>query len=100
MLFDFTTQKWRMLTKETTNSLMWSHDAKTLYFDTYLQVEPAFYRVRMSDLKVERLLSLAGLRRAQGVFGPWAGLTLDDAPLTLRDVGTQEIYALVEWQAP
>jgi len=26
-------------------------------------------------------------------------LTLDDSPLVLRDVGTQEIYAL-DWQAP
>jgi len=99
MLFDFTTQKWQMLAKETINFMMWSRDGKTLYFDTFLQSEPAFYGVRMSDLKVERLLSLRGLRRAQGIFGPWAGLTLDESPLTLRDAGAQDIYAL-DWQAP
>jgi hypothetical protein len=29
-----------------------------------------------------------------GVIGTWCGLTPDDSPLVLRDVGTQEIYAL------
>ncbi|HEV2495683.1 MAG TPA: protein kinase [Terriglobia bacterium] len=99
LLFDLTTQKWQMLAKETINFMMWSRDGKALYFDTFLQTEPAFSRVRMSDLKVERLLSLTGLRRAQGVFGPWAGLTPDDSPLTLRDAGAQDVYAL-DWQAP
>ncbi len=99
MLFDFTTQQWRMLAKETINFMMWLRDGKTLYFDTFLQAEPAFYRVRMSDLKVERQLSLKGLRRAQGVFGPWCGLTADGSPLTLRDVGAQDVYAL-DWEAP
>jgi len=99
MLFDFTTQKWQTLAKETINFVMWSHDGKTLYFDTFLQAEPAFYRVRMSDLKVERLVNLTGLRRALGVFGPWAGLTPDDSPMTLRDAGAEDVYAL-DWQAP
>jgi hypothetical protein len=48
---------------------------------------------------VERLLSLRGLRRAQGIFGPWVGLTLDESPLTLRDAGAQDIYAF-DWQGP
>ena len=99
MLFDFTTQRWQMLSKEPTNFVTWSRDGQTLYFDTYLEREPAFYRVRMSDLKVDRLLSLTSLRRAQGRFGPWSGLTLDDAPLTLRDAGARDIYAL-DWEAP
>ena len=97
-LFDFTTQKWQPLKTEIINFMMWSRDGKTLYFDTFLQSEPAFYRVRMTDLKVERLLSLKSLRRAQGVFGPWCGLTADDLPLTLRDAGAQDVYAL-DWQA-
>jgi Tol biopolymer transport system component len=97
-LLDFTSQKWQTLMEGNINFMTWSRDGKTLYFDTSLQSEPAFYRVRMNDLKVERLFSLKGLRRAQGVFGPWCGLTADDSPLTLRDVGAQDAYAL-EWQA-
>jgi hypothetical protein len=45
------------------------------------------------------LASLMGFRLAQGVFGAWTGWTPDDQPLMLRDVGTQDIYAL-EWQTP
>jgi hypothetical protein len=97
-LFDFTAQKWQALNTEIINFMTWSRNGKTLYFDTFLQSEPAFYRVRMNDLKVERLFNLKNLRRAQGVFGPWSGLTADDSPLTLRDVGAQDVYAL-EWQA-
>lgn len=99
MLFDFKAQKWRMPTKDTINFISWSRDSKTLYFDTYLRTEPAFYRVRMSDLKVERLLSFNALRRAQSIFGPWCGLTAEGAPLTVRDIGAQDVYAL-DWQAP
>jgi hypothetical protein len=29
----------------------------------------------------------------------WSGITPDGSPLVLRDVGTQEIYAL-DWQVP
>jgi eukaryotic-like serine/threonine-protein kinase len=96
-LFDFTTEKWQLLNTEHINFMTWSRDGKTLYFDTFLQSDPAFYRVQMNDLKTERLLSLQSLRRAQGFFGPWSGLTADDSPLTLRDVGAQDIYAL-DWQ--
>jgi eukaryotic-like serine/threonine-protein kinase len=99
MLFDFRTQKWQMVTKDTINFISWSRDGKTLYFDTFLRTEPTFYRVRTSDLKVERLLSFNALRRAQSVFGPWCGLTAEDAPLTLRDAGAQDVYAL-DWQVP
>jgi len=97
-LFDFTTQRWQVLNTDIINFMTWSHDGKTLYFDTILQSDPAFYSVRMKDLRSERVLSLKTLRRAQGLFGPWSGLTTDDSLLTLRDVGAQDVYAL-EWQA-
>jgi Tol biopolymer transport system component len=93
-LFDFTTQKWQVLNTEIINFMTWSRDGKTLYFDTILQSDPAFYRVQMNDLRTERLFSLKSLRRANGGFGPWSGLTADDSPLTLRDVGAQDVYAL------
>ena len=32
-------------------------------------------------------------------WGEWVGLALDDAPLLVRDTGTQDIYAL-DWEAP
>jgi len=53
--------------------------------------------VRISDHKLERLVSLKNLRLA-GSFG-WTGLAQDDSPLVLLYLGTQEIYALY-WEAP
>jgi len=29
-----------------------------------------------------------------GTFGLWTGLAFDDSPIALRDIGTEEIYAL------
>ena len=34
-----------------------------------------------------------------GRWGAWTGLPPDDSPLTLRDVGIDEIYAL-DWEEP
>jgi hypothetical protein len=77
----------------------WSHDGQHIYFDTTLSKDAAFYRVRISDRKLERLFSLSGLRRYWGPFGPWTGLAPDDSPLLVRDTSSREIYAL-DWQQP
>jgi hypothetical protein len=67
-----------------------------IYFDS-AGGDPAFYRVRIDDRTLERLVSLKNIRRA-GLF-LWTGLAPDDSPLLLRDVGVEEIYAL-DWNAP
>jgi Tol biopolymer transport system component len=96
-LFDFTTRKWAELGKLPLGYPSWSQDSKYIYFDSPSGTDPAFYRVRISDQKLERLASLKNLRTT-GAFG-WTGLAPDDSPLLLRDAGTQEIYAL-DWEAP
>jgi Tol biopolymer transport system component len=96
-LFDFSTRKWvELTTTVTVNWPSWSRDSKHIYFDS-VGADSAFYRVRVSDRKLERLVSLKGVRRTSLFL--WSGLAPDDSPLVLRDVGTQEIYAL-EWEAP
>jgi len=77
----------------------WSHDGQYIYFDTTLTEDANFFRLRISDRKLEKLVSLNGLRRYWGPFGSWTGLAPDDSPLLVRDTGSQEIYAL-DWQAP
>jgi serine/threonine protein kinase/Tol biopolymer transport system component len=96
VLFDFTTQKWTELVKLPMGYPNWSRDSKYIYFDAYGSAA-GFYRVRISDHKLERLFSPKNLRRT-GTY-QWTGLAPDDSPLLLRDVGTEEIYAL-DWQAP
>jgi hypothetical protein len=36
---------------------------------------------------------------AIGLLGPWSGLSPDDSPLLLRDISSQDVYAL-DWDAP
>jgi len=43
---------------------------------------------------VERVVDLKNFRMTGYSWGFWLGLAPDDSPLLLRDVGTQEIYAL------
>jgi Tol biopolymer transport system component len=93
-LFDFETQRWQELTGGGPIGYPnWSRDGKYIYYDAGTGDQAGFYRVRISDHKVERIANLKDIRRT-GFIGPWAGLTPDDSPLLLRDTGTQEIYAL------
>jgi Tol biopolymer transport system component len=91
LLFDRTSEKWTELLKLPVGYPSWSRDSKYIYFDSP-QSEAAFYRVRINDHKLEKVVSLKNLRLT-GTF-TWTGLGPDDSPLVLRDIGTQEIYAL------
>jgi hypothetical protein len=50
--------------------------------------------MRIADHKVEQVTSLKNFRRAIWGNLPWFGLSPKDEPLVLRDVGSQEVYAL------
>ncbi len=99
VIYDFTTGKWADFVDLPAGYPRWSRDGKYFYSDTFLGKEPIFYRIRIADRKLERLVSLKGIRRATGFAGSWAGLAPDDSPLLLRDVSSEEIYAL-DWEAP
>ncbi len=101
MLFDFTSRKWEELAKTTANFPIWSRDGRYVYFQgvapagTQGATPAAIYRVSITDRKVEQVVSLKDF---ETVVALW-GLAPDDSPLVVRDVGTEEIYAL-DWQAP
>jgi eukaryotic-like serine/threonine-protein kinase len=97
VLFDFQTQKWSQLAKVRAAFIDWSRDGQYVYFLRWLD-HPAALRVRISDHKVEQVMDLANIT-AIGNVGPWLGLGPDDAPLLLKDTGTQDVYAL-DWEAP
>ena len=99
MLFDLTTQKWTELARVFVAYPTWSRDARYLYFDGNLHNEEGYFRVQITDHKLERIFSLKGFQAAGGAFGNWSGVAPDGTPLLVRDASIQEIYAL-DWDAP
>jgi dipeptidyl aminopeptidase/acylaminoacyl peptidase len=98
MLFDITNQKWTAPEDLPEGCPAWSRDGKYVYFQSFDVREPAFFRMRVSDRKRERLAGI-NLRRVVAGWFWWNGLAPDDSPLLLRDESTEEIYSL-DWLLP
>jgi Tol biopolymer transport system component/DNA-binding winged helix-turn-helix (wHTH) protein len=101
ILYDFSTQKWTTVVKGigTIGYMEWSNDSKSVMFDTSKVELPGFYRVRVSDGKLEKVADIGEMRRYYGTFGPWTGAAADGSPLIVRDISNEEIYSL-ELQLP
>ena len=99
LLFDLKTQKWMELADIFVAYPTWSRDGRYLYFDGIQDNQEGYFRVQITDHKLERLFSLKGFQAAGGAFGNWSGLAPDETPLLARDASIQEIYAL-DWDAP
>ncbi|HWC19878.1 MAG TPA: hypothetical protein VG498_22885, partial [Terriglobales bacterium] len=97
MLYEFATQRWTQLVNLSINFLNWSHDGRLIYFDTYPgdAIESGLYRVRVASGSLERITDLKTMRQAPGFFYQyWTGLAPDDSPLFLRQLSTEELYAI------
>ncbi|HET7893921.1 MAG TPA: hypothetical protein VFL34_20495, partial [Candidatus Sulfotelmatobacter sp.] len=97
LLFDVNTQKWSELATGSLGWLNWSQDGNYVYVLDTLS-KNAVVRIRISDRKIETVADLKAFASA-GRYGGALALTPDDAPLLLRDTGTQDIYSL-DWEAP
>jgi Tol biopolymer transport system component/DNA-binding winged helix-turn-helix (wHTH) protein len=96
VMYDFARQKWTTLVKNRglIGFMEWMPDGKSVLFDTFDVPQPAFYRIRVSDLKLETVASTVEVRRYYGPFGPWTGMAADGSPLLVRDISNEEAYAL------
>jgi Tol biopolymer transport system component/DNA-binding winged helix-turn-helix (wHTH) protein len=92
-IFDFETQRWSVVqqTRET-DFPTWSSDSQFIYFLSPRD-DPGVFRVRVTGGNAERVVDLKGFRYT-GAFQLWMGLDPTDTPMLLRDVGTDDIYAL------
>lgn len=93
-LFDLATQQWTGLAKINVSYSQWSHDSKYIYFTNSREKDPAVIRVHIESKKIERVVELKNMQRVTWNFGQWLGLAPDDSPIALRDLGTEDIYAL------
>ena len=93
-LYEFATETWSDLSTSDIGFVAWSVDSKHIYFDTGSSKQLAIYRVRVADRKLERLIDLQNFRRVVDPWVSWMGLTPDGSPLLMRDIGSEEVYAL------
>jgi hypothetical protein len=93
-LFDVHRQTWHELARgESFGYANWSSDSRFVYV-LKRGNEPAIERIRVSDGKTETVAGLTGVRQTGFRNAVWTGLTPDNDPLILRDVGTEELYSL------
>jgi serine/threonine protein kinase len=100
MLFDVKQQKWSELASGSFVNWPLSRDARYVYYVTADPGDPKVKRIRLADRHVEVVASLKDVRRVfiDSVAVNWTDLAPDGSVLVMRDIGTQEIYALnVRW---
>jgi serine/threonine protein kinase/Tol biopolymer transport system component len=95
-LYDFKTRKWSVLTRMDVGFPQWSHDGQYIYFLN--SQAGGVSRIHVPDGKIEQVASLKGFQMT-GFFGLWLGLTPNDAPLLLKNTGTQDVVSM-DWTAP
>jgi eukaryotic-like serine/threonine-protein kinase len=90
---DLETHQWStVLSHEGIAFPSWSRDSRYLNI-LYADKQPGVYRVSVKGGAPERVADLNGFRHT-GLVGAWMGLDPNDAPLLLRDVGTDDLFAL------
>lgn len=94
MDFDLGMGRWSEIFRGTFKYWAFSHDFRFLYFDRGLGGNPGIYRVPMAGGGIEKVASLEHVRRTMGLWGPWFDLGPDDSPILLRNISSQQIYAL------
>jgi Tol biopolymer transport system component len=91
-LFEIASGRWSALNTGAVAFPEWSRDGKSIYYVKWTD-SPALLRIRVADGKQEMLADLKGARYT-GVYSSWMGLDPADAPMMLRDAGTDDIYCL------
>jgi eukaryotic-like serine/threonine-protein kinase len=93
LLFDFAKKKWsEVLQGRNVGFPNWSRDGRYVYFLSWPE-NPGVFRMALSNNAVELVADLKDFHPT-GYWDDWMGLDPHDAPLLMRDVGTQDVYAL------
>jgi Tol biopolymer transport system component len=94
LFYDFKNPGWTVGVEQTPlGYIEWSRHGDYVYFLNFAGTA-SIWRVRVSDHKLEQVNDLKNFHQAPFTVGGWMGLDPDDAPLLVRDAGTQDIHAL------
>ena len=92
-IFDFKTQQWSELPqKGIVDSPEWSRDSQFIYF-LRRRGDPGVFRISIRGGEPEKIADLKDFQIG-GWYRSWMGLDPTDAPLMLRDISSDDIYAL------
>jgi len=95
-IFEVETQRWRMLVKKTPNGPIdypqFSRDGKFIYF-LHERGDRGVFRIPVKGGDAERVADMRDLHLT-GLDTFWVGLDPTDAPLMLRDIGSDDAYSL------
>ncbi len=91
-VFSVASGRWKMLNTGGVAFPEWSRDSRFLYYVKWTD-NPAVMRIRAADGRRESVTDLKGARYT-GFYSLWMGLDPADAPMLLRDAGSDDIYAL------
>ena len=86
----------RKLLAEDADYPSWSADECCVYLNRFQGSKPALFRVRLADMKVEKIFDL-GTIRAAGSWSTWSTVAPDGSILLLRDLGGADLYS-IDWQ--
>lgn len=91
-IFDPVKGEWRLLTEEPIGYPNWSRDGKYIYAQTGSRSTAKAIRIEVATGRGEEIARMDF--NTTGNFNYWVGWTKDWEPLTLRDVGSRQIYRL------
>jgi serine/threonine protein kinase/Tol biopolymer transport system component len=97
LLFNFKTQKWSDWITElgAFGFPNWSPDGRYLYYDIAFSDPPTFHRIQVGQTSSELLANLKALTRFKSrAAGPWSNIAPDGSAVFVRDLSTDELYAL------
>jgi DNA-binding winged helix-turn-helix (wHTH) protein/Tol biopolymer transport system component len=93
-IFDIETQRWSTrLTKGDWFWPAWSRDSRFVYFLLLSNRDQGLFRTRVKGDETEQVVDLKDWHLT-GWSGNWMDLDPSDAPMLLRDIGSDDIYAL------
>ena len=95
-IFDVATQRWTELPeKQGMEFPEWSRDSTSIYFlRSTVGRDRGIFRIRVMGGKAERIHDMTDWHLAGVLNSTWMGLDPTDAPLLLRDIGSDDLYAL------
>ncbi len=93
MLYDTTTNQWRVLAEGYLADPVWSHDGTAIYFHDFVQTEQPIYKLTIANDHKTLLAGMSDIRSTNAVDYRFAGIAPGGIPLVNVRLSTANIYS-------